>query len=309
MSKNDIENDDSYDSCEEEYQESIEEIKKNEDKNRILFFRDKKYVNLVNFLSSKVNTLFSSEAMKISIGEFKMRENDKPSEFKMLSFNHFPARIVLSHFFKNSIKPTLNREKSNEHIKELEKVGFTKSIFDLSPLIFAIMDKTTGNDIKEIYPEYIDITKSNNKYDSDKYMIYTLDGQHRLSTIYNNEPKKDNKDYLKDKYFDFKFIILNSVEDYKIIFNVINNSLPQSILDNNYSDKIMFLCDKLNEHFRRIYKSKNGNKEPKYKVIREDEKIINPLPPCIHIEQFKKNDKHFFFCTFLSLGSGHRIQI
>jgi hypothetical protein len=40
-------------------------------------------------------------------------------------------------------------------------------------------------------------TVDGHNYNQYKFQIYTADGQHRLSTIYNNEPKNENKEYLK----------------------------------------------------------------------------------------------------------------
>jgi hypothetical protein len=210
-----------------------------------------------------------------------------------------PAKIVLSPYFRNSVKPTLNRQKSFTHIEALIKLNYPDSIYETAPLIFAIMNKRVKNEVDVVCGgQYQFLYKSDEDdfMELDKYMIYTLDGQHRLSTIYKYVENSNNSGFLNNKYIDFKFILVTSVEEYKTIFFAINNSLPQKQeteiggSNGNFEINLPEFVFGVNKHFADLYKSKYNKKSTK-NMISENESIKNPRPPCIHVEQLKKSDK------------------
>jgi len=281
---------------EEEYNEI--DIVKNyidiENKKKLKYFE--KYNNIVSFLEKKIHPLFNKDYVDFSSGSFQKNEIDK-FKFTMLSFNHLPAQIILSEFFTNSIKPTLNREKSVNHIESLLKLNYQESIFETSPLIFAIMNKRVKNEINEKYPSQYLCKSSDDLLINNKYYVYTLDGQHRLSTIYKyygmNYSNLNNK-LFENKYFDFKFIHINNVEEYKIIYFAINNSLPQKPedIESSVNININDLVININKHFSDRYKS-IYKKTPKKIMIQEyeDNMTKKPEAPCINIEELKKSVK------------------
>jgi hypothetical protein len=256
-----------------------------------------KYNMIVSFLENKVHPLFTTDYVNFSSGKFQKTENkfENSYNFTMLSYNHMPSEIVLSQFFMNSVKPTLNREKSSNHIDSLLKLNYQESMFDTSPLIFAIMNKKVKKEIDTNYPSQY-LHNSTDDIMNNKYAIYTLDGQHRLSTIYKyyglNSSNNSNNKLFKNKYFDFKFIFINNVEEYKTIYFAINNSLPQKPSELETSDpvNIINLIQNINTHFNDLYKLRHKKKSSK-KMICEDEKISKPEAPCIHVEELKKSDK------------------
>ena len=269
----------------------------------------KDYIKLINFFEKKVHPLFCKQFVNFSNGKFQKDKKSQSFELTMLSFNHLPAKIIMTDFFRNSVKPTLNREKSLEHIDNLLELKYQESIFETSPLIFTIMTQKMKIELSKLCNEKncnclfhqmedeigININKN-------KYYIYTLDGQHRLSAIYKYLQPKSDFSILENKYIDFKFIIVNTVEEYKTIYYAINNSLPQKIEetpdkekeeDKDYipiEEKILTLAQTINSYFTQYYININ-KKKPQYKMIREDENISSPLPPCIHINEFKKSIK------------------
>ncbi len=278
----------------EEYNE-IDIVKKYtdmENKKKIKYFE--KYNNIITFLEKKIHPLFNKDYVSFSSGNFQKNEIDK-CKFTMLSFNHLPAQIILSEFFTNSVKPTLNREKSVNHIDSLLKLNYQESIFETSPLIFAIMNKRVKNEIIEKYPSEHLCKLNDDLLINNKYYIYTLDGQHRLSTIYKYygmNYSNSNSKLFENKYFDFKFIHINNVEEYKIIYFAVNNSLPQKKEDIENPVNIKDLIDKINKHFNDLYLSRYKKKSKKV-MIKECENNITqkPEPPCINIEEFKKSVK------------------
>ena len=265
------------------------------------------YIKLINFFEKKVHPLFCKQFVNFSNGKFQKDKTSQSFDLTMLSFNHLPAKIIMTDFFRTSVKPTLNREKSLEHIDNLLELKYHESIFETSPLIFTIMTKNLKIELSKLCQESncnclfhqmeeeteINISKN-------KYFIYTLDGQHRLSTIYKYLQPLSDFSILDNKYMDFKFIIVNTVEEYKTIYYAINNSLPQKIEepqekeeDKDYisiEEKILTLAQTINSYFTQYYININ-NKKPQYKIIREDENISSPQPPCIHINEFKKSIK------------------
>jgi hypothetical protein len=276
-----------------EYEESgVAKYLEEERKKKIAYLE--KYGDIIGFFETKVNLMFNMETVMFSVGAFKKKQSI-PHLFTMLSFNHMPAKIVLSHFFRNSIKTTLNRQKSLEHIETLANMDYQESIYDMAPLIFAIMNKRVKNEVDSNYKyQYLYNSDGDDDFmENDKYMIYTLDGQHRLSTIYKCVENSNGSGFLKNKYIDFKFILVNSVEEYNTIFYAVNNSLPQKITEEGYDKCKIDLLDfanKLNTHFANIYKSKYNKKSNKM-MISENENIKNPRPPCIHIEKIKGCNK------------------
>jgi hypothetical protein len=255
-----------------------------------------KYGNIINFFESKVNLMFNQETVMFSVGTFTKNKTISHL-FTMLSFNHMPAKIVLSHFFRNSIKTTLNRQKSLEHIEKLINLDYQESIYETAPLIFAIMNKRIKNEVDSNCKgkcQYLYNYEGDDDFmENDKYMIYTLDGQHRLMTIYKYVENSDGPCFLKNKYIDFKFILVNSVEEYNTIFFAVNNSLPQKITeegDDKCKIDLLDFANKLNTHFADIYKVKYNKKTNKM-MISENENIKNPRPPCIHIEKIKGCNK------------------
>ena len=135
----------------------------------------------------------------------------------MISFNHLPASIITHTFFRNSIRSTINREKSEEHITNLLNLDYVNSIFDISPFIFGIMTNKLKNEISKtcLLKDCNCLFHPNDDLNEYEYYVYTLDGQHRLSTIYKyygmNYSNLNNK-LFENKYFDFKFIHINNVE-------------------------------------------------------------------------------------------------
>ena len=274
-------------------------------------FKKEKYLKdhnkLIRFFEKKVHPLFGKQFVNFSTGKFQKDKKDKSFELTMLSFNHLPAKIIMTDFFRTSVKPTLNREKSLEHVDNLIQLNYHESIFETSPLIFTIMSKNLKIELSKLCNESncnclfhqmedeigININKN-------KYYIYTLDGQHRLSAIYKHLQPRSDFSILENKYIDFKFIIVNTVEEYKTIYYAINNSLPQKIeeihekeKEKDYisiEEKILTLAQIINSYFIKYYININ-HKKPQYKMIREDENISSPLPPCIHINEFKKSIK------------------
>jgi hypothetical protein len=251
-----------------------------------------KYSSIVSFLESKIHPLFSSDHVNFSFGKFQKNEIvEDYHNFTMMSYNHMPSEIILSQFFMNSVKPTLNREKSTKHIDSLLKLNYQDSIFDTSPLIFAIMNKKVKKEIDTKYPSQY-LHNSTEDIMNNKYSIYTLDGQHRLSTIYKYNILNTSHKLFKNKYFDFKFIFINNVEEYKTIYFAINNSLPQKPSELEESDRvnIINLITLINSHFNDLYKLRYKKKSTK-KMICEDETIVKPEAPCIHVEEFKKSEQ------------------
>ena len=265
------------------------------------------YIKLINFFENKVHPLFAKQFVNFSTGKFQKDKTSQSFKLTMLSFNHLPAKIIMTDFFRTSVKPTLNREKSLEHIDNLLELKYQESIFETSPLIFTIMTQKMKIELSKLcnekncnclfhqMEEETEINISKNKY-----FIYTLDGQHRLSTIYKYLQPLSDFSILDNKYMDFKFIIVNTVEEYKTIYYAINNSLPQKIEepqekeeDKDYisiEEKILTLAQTINSYFTKYYININ-NKKPQYKIIREDENISSPQPPCIHINELKKSIK------------------
>ena len=264
----------------------------------------KDYFKLINFFEKKVHPLFSKQFVNFSTGKFQKDKTSKSFELTMLSFNHLPAQIIRCDFFRNSVKPTLNREKSLEHIDNLIELKYQESIFETSPLIFTIMRKNLKIELSKLCNESNCncLFHQTEEISKNKYYIYTLDGQHRLSTIYKYLQPLANNSILDNKYMDFKFILVNNVEEYKTIYYAINNSLPQKIEEIKEEDKdtekdniliqekILDLVQNINTYFIKYYININS-KKPQYKMIREDENISSPLPPCIHINEFKKSIK------------------
>ena len=262
------------------------------------------YIKLINFFEKKVHPLFGKQFVNFSTGKFQKDKTSKSFDLTMLSFNHLPAQIITSDFFRNSVKPTLNREKSLEHIDNLIKLKYQESIFETSPLIFTIMTKKVKIELSKLCQESNCncLFHQTEEISKNKYYIYTLDGQHRLSTIYKYLQPLANNSILDNKYMDFKFILVNNVEEYKTIYYAINNSLPQKIEETQEKDtekdkfkisieeKILDLVQNINTYFIKYYININS-KRPQYKMIREDENISSPLPPCIHINEFKKSIK------------------
>jgi hypothetical protein len=174
-------------------------------------------------------------------------------------------------------------------------MDYQESIYDMAPLIFAIMSQRVKNEVDSNYKyQYLYNSDEDDFMDNDKYMIYTLDGQHRLSTIYKYVETSNGNGFLKNKYIDFKFILINSVEEYNTIFFAVNNSLPQKIYVGDESDKfevnlIGFVAG-VNKYFAELYLKFRGIKANKM-MISENENIKNPRPPCIHIEKIKGCNK------------------
>jgi hypothetical protein len=260
----------------------------------------KDYIKLINFFENKVHPLFCKQFVNFSNGKFQKDKTSKSFDLTMLSFNHLPAKIIMTDFFRTSVKPTLNREKSLEHIDNLIELKYQESIFETSPLIFTIMTKKVKIELSKLCNEkncncLFHQTEEINK---NKYYIYTLDGQHRLSAIYKYLQPLSDYSILDNKYMDFKFILVNTVEEYKTIYYAINNSLPQKIEESqekekdyiSIEEKILTLAQTINSYFTQYYININ-KKKPQYKMIREDENIGNPLPPCIHINELKKSIK------------------
>ncbi len=261
-----------------------EKIKKNElyEKNR----------NFCSFLENKVSIFFNKKFIKFSYGNIKKKESDNSVSFQMISFNHLPASIITHTFFRNSIRSTINREKSEEHITNLLNLDYVNSIFDISPFIFAIMTNKLKNEISKtcILKDCSCLFHPTDELNEYEYYVYTLDGQHRLSTIYKGLEGKPNYNILNNKYIDFKFVIIKSIEEYATIFNAVNNSLPQKEdIQNKIGPikKLVSLVNKINEHFEDYYFT-NNNKKSLYKMIREDN-VANPQPPCLHIDKLKNS--------------------
>lgn len=262
------------------------------------------YIKLINFFEKNVHPLFGKQFVNFSTGKFQKDKTSKSFELTMLSFNHLPAQIIMSEFFRNSVKPTLNREKSLEHIDNLLELKYQDSIFETSPLLFTIMTKKVKTELSKLCNESNCncLFHQTEEISKNKYYIYTLDGQHRLSTIYKYLQPLSDFSILDNKYMDFKFILVNNVEEYKTIYYAINNSLPQKIEETQEKDteknkskisieeKILDLVQNINTYFIKYYININS-KRPQYKMIREDENISSPLPPCIHINEFKKSIK------------------
>ena len=251
-----------------------------------------KNINFCMFLETKVSVFFNTNFMKFSSGNIKKKENDNSINFQMISCNHLPASIITHTFFRNSIRSTMNREKSEEHITNLLKLDYVNSIFDISPFIFAIMTNKLKNEISKtcVLKDCHCLFHSTNELDEYEYCVYTLDGQHRLSTIYKGLEGKPNYNILNDKYIDFKFIIIKNIEEYATIFNAVNNSLPQKEDIQNKIvplKKLVALVNMINQHFDEYYFT-NNNKKASYKMIREDN-VANPQPPCLHIDKLKSS--------------------
>lgn len=277
------------------FQKYIENEKKKQD------YYVETYSNVLEFFESKVNFMFNNETVKFSVGTFTKNQTIS-HRFTMMSFNHMPANIILDTYFRNSVKPTLNRQKSFSHIESLIKLNYPDSIYETAPLIFAIMTRRVKNEVDtSCGGQYQFLYKSaeDDFIKSDKYMIYTLDGQHRLSTIYKYVENSNNFSFLNKKYIDFKFILVTSVEEYKTIFFAVNNSLPQKQEtevdgNDNFEVNLPEFVFGVNKHFADLYKSKYNKKSTK-PMICENESIKNPRPPCIHVEKLKSSNKLIMF--------------
>ena len=260
----------------------------------------KEYSKLIKFFEKKVHPLFGCQFVNFSTGKFQKDKTSQSYQLTMLSFNHLPAKIIMTDFFRNSVKPTLNREKSLEHIDNLLELKYQESIFETSPFLFTIMTKKLKIELSKLCQESNCncLFHQMEEINKNKYYIYTLDGQHRLSTIYKYLQPLSDYSILDNKYMDFKFILVNNVEEYKTIYYAINNSLPQKIEETQEKDKskisieekILDLVQNINTYYIKHYINMNS-KKPQYKMIREDENISSPLPPCIHINEFKKSIK------------------
>jgi hypothetical protein len=280
--------DNNIDNCIEQNAVSIFKAKEKRMKNELY----EKNINFCIFLETKVSVFFNKIFIKFSSGNIKKKENDNSVNFQMISFNHLPASIITHTFFRNSIRSTINREKSEEHITNLLNLDYINSIFDISPFIFAIMTNKLKNEISKtcILKDCNCLFHPNDELNEYEYYVYTLDGQHRLSTIYKGLEGKPNYNILNDKYIDFKFIIIKNIDEYATIFNAVNNSLPQKEdIQNKIGPikKIVSLVNMINQHFDEYYFT-NNNKKSLYKMIREDN-VANPQPPCLHIDKLKKS--------------------
>lgn len=248
---------------------------------------------LLSFLQS-ISFYFTAGMANFSNGIVKRNSNEVGTEFTVISYNHLPANILLNDYFLEGVRTSLNRTKSDEHTNQLASVNYEKSILDSTPFIFAIMKQDLGKSLRKniVDKHLINI----GTYDlGHQFVIYGLDGQHRMSALY----ALDDKSCLSNKYVDLKFYLITSEEEYYTAYIALNSNLPQK----NEFEKILqkqnleflTLKNKINQYCDDNYK-KNTCKKSKSQMIRDDSKTDTPSPPCIHISALKKSTK---FCQML----------
>lgn len=270
----------------------------NSDEEKIIKYLDKEdkikeniariHQNLLLFLQS-ISIYFIIGLANFSKGIIKRNSSDKGTEFTVINYNHLPATILLNNYFLECVRTSLNRSKSDKHTTQLVSVDYQHSILDSTPFIFAIMNVDLGKSLlNNINDNHLINSKT---YSLDhQFVIYSLDGQHRMSALYD----LDDKSCLTDKYVDLKFYIITSEEEYYTAYIALNSNLPQKnefekILQKQNLDYLT-LQNKINQHYNNIYQ-KNTGKKSKLLMIRDDSKTDKPSPPCIHISALKKSPK------------------
>lgn len=284
----DEENDDS------DSKSSVDLLKEHlEEEDKIKKQEFKKHEKLMTFLHS-ISFYFTTGMANFSRGSIKRKSDEKATDFTVISYSHIPASILLDDYFLDGVRTSLNRTKSDEHTNQLLSVNYEKSVLDSTPFIFAIMKKDLGRNLRKniVNRHLINI----GTYDlNHQFVIYGLDGQHRMSALYALE----NNESLKNKYVDLKFYLINSEEEYYTAYIALNSNLPQK----NEFEKILqkqnlefvTIKDKINRFCSANY-MRNTGKKPSIEIIRDDSKTENPNPPCIHITTLKKSTK---FCQML----------
>ncbi len=248
----------------------------------------KKYSDIVKFLS-KIKIYFNPCLANFSQGTLTDDRTKSEYKYTVINYSHLPASIILDEKFTKSVRTTLNRDKSDEHTERLKNLNYHLSILDSCPFVFAIMKKELGKDIIKEYSrdEIINEPEINL---NDTYAIYSLDGQHRMSVLYDLK----DKSILDKKYVDIKFYMINTIDEYYTAFIALNSNLPQRegfIKHLEERNKLfMALVDKINDYTKTNY-FKNTNKKPTKLIIRQDTNTESPQPPCIHINQLKKSNK------------------